>query len=172
MAKDSKGLEIRVTMDKRGPIWTDQFVKESRKGMREIFRKIGIDMVEKFKEATPIGAYGKLANSWRLSPMRQNSNVIAFEVTNTMVYANAVEQGRKPAPVNPKYLYAWVKAKFRTKPRTQKEVRIIARRIANMKKYRYTPGQEFARRTFERNAPRYVSEFGIRLAAFYRPYSS
>jgi len=158
---------ISVTVVKAGPIWGDKLLLDTRKGLREALRAAGRDLVHKIEKASPVGVHGNIAAGWRMSNIHQLASNSAFEIYNLTPYLNAVEIGRPPKYVPYEVLIPWVKLKITPQP---KEATRIAYYIARKKGKSHTPGQEFAKKAFEKAVPEYFANLNLRMGAFYAQY--
>lgn len=121
---------------------------EVRQSVKQTLVAVSKLLAGELERASPVGETNNLAKSWTYA--YEDSSMTA-KVSSGVEYAAPTELGRKAAPVPRKALEGWVRRVIN--PGKESRVRSIAFLIARKKAEKPTPGQFFARRTFEATIP-------------------
>lgn len=135
-----------------------EYRKKFYEGVNSALKKSGEEFKQMLIEATPIGATGVLRKNWSMSIGRTGvSSLIEIEIENITDYIDPVEYGRKPAPFGAagiRALRLWVKKKLKIGNPVKAEK--VAWAIAQSKKKKPTPGQNFVKKTMEEGMPEVI----------------
>lgn len=136
---------LKWTLERKGPFWeSGRSEARAAKGAYQALLKAGLVLQSAVVQNTPVGVAGALRRAWFL---KQDRAQLSVSVVNPMEYALAVEQGRRPAFPPLKPIELWVRRKLGI---PQPAAAFVALAIARKKAHRRTPGQKFAKNTFQR----------------------
>lgn len=128
---------------------------EVRHVIKEQLTGASLAYIREVKPATPVGVFGNLQKEWQFA--YDDATLTSKIFPGTVEYAQAVELGRKAAPVPIEPLRLWVKRKLGiTDP---KEIRSVAFLIGRKKKQQATEGQFFATKAWQKSLPVINSAF-------------
>ena len=144
------------------------FIKDFPKFQVGVTRAVNLSLVQggnyllaELQKATPVGATGNLRKQWKIS-IKGNPNegkLIEVNISNDAQYLGSVEMGRRAGPVSKQGiigLQLWVQRKLGIGD--DKKSLSIAYAIAQVKKKKATPGQEFVKKTVDRVIPEVVDK--------------